>query len=164
MAILTLNISINSDTADGKVIDWNWSLANGGGSTELVDNPPPRVTAASATGLQVIVVDGAASPPPTLDGFLTLSPKVENPLIGLEGPASPIYSNGSSPSNIFAWLQVQGNAATRTNGNSYVFSIGPSDDANSTLQKDGSWEATFVVVNRVNGNQYEIDPEFDVGT
>jgi hypothetical protein len=37
-------------------------------------------------------------------------------------------------------------------------------DANSTLQQSGSWEATFVAVNRVNGNQFEIDPEFDVGT
>jgi len=164
MAILTLNISINSDTTDGKVIDWNWSLSSGTSSTELVDNPPPRLTSASQTGLQVVVVDSAASPPPTLDGFLTVSPKVENSLTGLQGPASPIFLNGTSPSNIFAWLAAQGNAPAVTNGNTYTFSIGTVGDANSTLQQSGSWEATFVAVNRVNGNQFEIDPEFDVGT
>jgi hypothetical protein len=147
MAQLTMKVQIDSRQTDGNVKDWSWLVDSAAADI----NPPPRMKINDTFNL-VVSDDGNA---PKLDATLTVSSKIENPLKGKTGKGSPFKQGNANGGPTVCGATFSGIAA---NGGVYTFT--PPDNV---FLEPGAWEAT-VVLSASTGTQFELDPEFDVGT
>lgn len=146
MSALQLLITIDSRNTDGNPEAWQWAATG----TTVTTNPPPRMQINDT--FSIVVTDQNPSPT-ALDGYMIMGPKVENPLTGVTGKASPLKQGNDPNANascVASWPAVQGN-----NG---VFNFNPPDN---TFLEAGAWEVTFVVSCPALNTQFELDPEFD---
>lgn len=154
MSQLQLNISIDSSQTNGNPTSWQWTIDGSSVST----NPPPRMSVGDTLAIFVIDTNSSAGP---FDGFMIMGPKVENPLTGVTGKASPLKSGNSNAANavcVAIWTNVMGNTGS-FNGTQFTFT-----PSNNVLLEAGAWELTFVVTCAGTLTQFELDPEFDVST
>jgi hypothetical protein len=152
MAQLILNVTLNSTEADGNVSNWWWSLGSAPG-TAIDDDPPPRMQTNDT--ISIVVTDQGNAP--SLAGLIIVSPKIENPIKARHGKASPFQQQG--PNNTTTTLCYQSLPATAANGGVYTFT-----PPTGVLLVKGAWELTVVITRSDTATQFELDPEFDVGT
>jgi hypothetical protein len=145
MSVLTLVVQIDSTQTDGNVSDWSWMVD----SATVDSNPPPRMKI-NTDSLAIQVTDNTGRNP-SLGAFITVSPKVENPLKGQAGKAGPFKQGNTNGNATVCCVSIDPQPA---NGGIYVFT--PPD--NVFLEK-GAWELTLVLSG--GAGQFELDPEFD---
>jgi hypothetical protein len=153
MSVLTLNITIDSSETDGNPATWEWTTSTG----ESGNNPPPRMSINDT--LTIVVTDNNPNNTAPLDGFMIMGPKVENPLTGVTGKASPLKSGNATGANAVCYASFPGVAGGGNNNAANVFTFSP---PNNVLLEAGAWELTFVISRPDTGTQFELDPEFDV--